>query len=86
MTIYVRVSKARGQDTASQEPDLKRWAAAQEAEVRSRNLTTLQAPRTYLQPDRSLSGRPAGASSPSDSTREAGGGMTTVVCGATTGR
>lgn len=27
--IYVRVSKGRGQDTASQLPDLKRWAAAQ---------------------------------------------------------
>ena len=24
--VYVRVSKARGQDTASQEPELKRWA------------------------------------------------------------
>src|SRR4051794_15638650 len=27
--IYLRVSKGRGQDTASQEPDLKRWAAGQ---------------------------------------------------------
>ena len=29
--IYVRVS-SRSQDTASQEPDLKRWAAAQQDE------------------------------------------------------
>jgi DNA invertase Pin-like site-specific DNA recombinase len=29
--IYLRVSKARGQDLASQKPDLERWAAAQEA-------------------------------------------------------
>ena len=27
--IYMRVSKGRGQDTASQKPDLERWAAAQ---------------------------------------------------------
>jgi DNA invertase Pin-like site-specific DNA recombinase len=27
--IYMRVSKGRGQDTASQKPDLDRWAAAQ---------------------------------------------------------
>jgi DNA invertase Pin-like site-specific DNA recombinase len=27
--IYLRVSKGRGQDTASQEPDLNRWAAGQ---------------------------------------------------------
>src|SRR5947209_4834864 len=29
VAVYVRVSKGRGQDTASQEPDLKRWIAAQ---------------------------------------------------------
>ena len=29
VAVYVRVSKGRGQDTASQEPDLKRWADAQ---------------------------------------------------------
>ena len=28
VAIYVRVSKGRGQDTASQEPDLRRWAEA----------------------------------------------------------
>jgi DNA invertase Pin-like site-specific DNA recombinase len=32
--IYMRVSKGRGQDTASQEPDLERWAAAQPEEVK----------------------------------------------------
>jgi DNA invertase Pin-like site-specific DNA recombinase len=30
VALYMRVSKGRGQDTASQEPDLKRWARAQE--------------------------------------------------------
>jgi DNA invertase Pin-like site-specific DNA recombinase len=29
IALYLRVSKGRGQDTASQTPDLKRWAAAQ---------------------------------------------------------
>jgi DNA invertase Pin-like site-specific DNA recombinase len=29
IAIYMRVSKGRGQDTASQKPDLDRWAAAQ---------------------------------------------------------
>src|SRR3954453_15271044 len=29
VAVYLRVSKGRGQDTASQEPDLKRWVAAQ---------------------------------------------------------
>jgi DNA invertase Pin-like site-specific DNA recombinase len=29
IAIYTRVSKGRGQDVASQEPDLKRWASAQ---------------------------------------------------------
>ena len=29
--VYMRVSKGRGQDTASQKPDLDRWAAAQAA-------------------------------------------------------
>ena len=29
IAIYMRVSKGRGQDTASQEPDLRRWAEAQ---------------------------------------------------------
>lgn len=29
VAVYVRVSKGRGQDTASQEPDLRRWADAQ---------------------------------------------------------
>lgn len=33
IAIYMRVSKGRGQDTASQEPDLKRWAAAQGVKV-----------------------------------------------------
>lgn len=28
VAVYVRVSKGRGQDTASQEPDLRRWVAA----------------------------------------------------------
>ena len=32
IAIYVRVSKGRGQDTASQVPDLKRWAAGQGGE------------------------------------------------------
>jgi|APThiThiocy_cv2_1041547.scaffolds.fasta_scaffold89806_1 DNA invertase Pin-like site-specific DNA recombinase len=32
--IYMRVSKGRGQDTASQEPDLKRWAASQTEPVK----------------------------------------------------
>ena len=27
--LYLRVSKGRGQDTASQKPDLERWAKAQ---------------------------------------------------------
>lgn len=31
--IYLRVSKGRGQDTASQEPDLKRWAKGQDQDV-----------------------------------------------------
>jgi DNA invertase Pin-like site-specific DNA recombinase len=34
--IYMRVSKGKGQDIASQEPDLKRWAAAQ-----------VETPKTY---------------------------------------
>lgn len=29
IAIYMRVSKGRGQDTASQEPDIRRWAEAQ---------------------------------------------------------
>src|SRR3954462_539300 len=33
IAAYVRVSKARGQDCASQEPDLRRWAEAHDAPV-----------------------------------------------------
>ena len=32
--VYMRVSKGRGQDTASQEPELKRWADAQSEPVK----------------------------------------------------
>ena len=32
--IYMRVSKGRGQDTASQKPDLDRWAASQSDQVK----------------------------------------------------
>ena len=34
VAIYMRVSKGSGQDTASQKPDLDRWAAAQTAPVK----------------------------------------------------
>jgi DNA invertase Pin-like site-specific DNA recombinase len=32
--VYMRVSKGRGQDTASQKPDLDRWSAAQADQVK----------------------------------------------------
>ena len=32
--IYLRVSKGKGQDTASQKPDLERWAATREGTVK----------------------------------------------------
>ena len=34
IAVYLRVSKGRGQETASQEPELKRWADAQGDDVR----------------------------------------------------
>lgn len=34
VAIYMRVSKGRGQDTASQKPDLQRWADAQDSPVK----------------------------------------------------
>src|SRR6516165_4005656 len=35
IAIYMRVSKGNGQDIASQQPDLERWAAAQTEPVKT---------------------------------------------------
>ena len=50
VAVYTRVSKGRGQDTASQMPDLKRWLAAHGHEKSARWYTDKHTGRTMDRP------------------------------------